>query len=387
MLFGILKDIKEGEHRVICTPAEAAAIAAAGHTVLAEKGCGAGAGFSDEKYKAAGAEIAQTAEEIWQRCDFVAKVKEIMPSEFGLPREGQLIYCCIHPAGHPEEVDALLKSGCIAITAEDSHRYGSPNCEAAGKQGALFGLESMLTINGGKGKFVGGFAGAPGMNVLILGGGIVGQGALSVLYALGANVTVMDINAGTLKSLADRYGNHINTMFCNQTAIRSLLPETDMVVNCVKWPKERKDFLITKEMLKLMEPGSVLVDISNDDPGAIESSHETHHDNPRYTVNGVVHYCVSNIPGAVAQSTSVALAAETLPMLLNIMNNGIAEASVRDGYIRRSLTCYKGILTHEETSAIQNKPWMRPEDALGISDRSLDFAPAATSTRSKNFIK
>ena len=333
------------------------------------------AGFSDEKYAAAGAEIVAEAAEMWQRCDFLAKVKEIEPSEFGLPREGQMLYCCVHPAGHPEEVDALLKSKCIAITAEDSHRYGSPNCEAAGKQGALFGLESMLTINGGKGKFVGGFAGAPGMNVLILGGGTVGQGALSVLYALGANVTVMDINVGILRQLGDKYQGHINTMFCNQQTIASVLPQTDMVINCVKWPKQRKDFLITKEMLKLMEPGSVLVDISNDDPGAIESSHETHHDDPRYVVNGVVHYCVSNIPGAVAHSTSVSLAAETLPMLLNIMNNGLAEACVRDGFIRRSLACYKGYLTHEETSGIQGKPWIRPEDILGIADRQLDPAP------------
>ena len=140
-------------------------------------------------------------------------------------------------------------------------------------------------------------------------------------------------------------------------------------------------------MLKLMEPGSVLVDISNDDPGAIESSHETHHDNPRYVVNGVVHYCVSNIPGAVAHSTTVALASETLPMLLNILNNGVAEACARDGFIRRSLTTYQGLLTHEETSAIQQRPWMRPEDALGIADRNLDPAPPATTTRSNLFYK
>ena len=140
---------------------QVASIKAAGHTVLVQSGAGVGSGFSDEKYAAAGAEIVETGKEMWERCDFVAKVKEIEPHEFDLPRENQLLYCCIHPAGHPEEVDALLKSKCIAITAEDSHRYGSPNCEAAGKQGALFGLESMLTINGGKGKYVGGFAGAP----------------------------------------------------------------------------------------------------------------------------------------------------------------------------------------------------------------------------------
>lgn len=387
MVFGILKDIKEGENRVICTPIEVASIVAAGHTVLAQRDCGVGSGFSNEKYEAAGAEIVDTMEEMYARCDFLAKVKELFPCEYDLLRENQLVYCCIHPAGHPEEVDAILKSKCIALTAEDSHRYGSPNCEAAGKQGALFGLESMLTINGGKGKFVGGFAGAPGMNVLILGGGVVGQGALSVLYALGAKVTVMDINVGVLRMLSDRYNQKIDTMVCTKEAIAAILPQTDMVINCVKWPKERTDFLIDKEMLKTMEPGSVLVDISNDDPGAIESSHETHHDNPRYVVNGVVHYCVSNIPGAVAHSTSVALAAETLPMLLNIMNNGLTEACVRDGFIRRALTAYKGYLTHEETSAIQNKPWIKPEDILEISDRNLDFAPPATTTRSNNFIK
>lgn len=385
MTFGILKDIKEGEYRVICTPVEVATIVAAGHTVLAQRDCGLGAGFSNEKYQAAGAEIVDTIEEMYARCDFLAKVKEIFPSEYDLLREDQLVYCCIHPASHPEEVEALLSSKCIAVTAEDSHRYGSPNCEAAGKQGALFGLESMLTINGGKGKFVGGFAGAPGMNVLILGGGIVGQGALSVLHTLGANVTVMDINRGVLTMLGDRYQNKINTMFCTKEAITSLLPETDMVLNCVKWPKQRKDFLIDKEMLKLMEPGSVLVDISNDDPGAIESSHETHHDNPRYVVNGVVHYCVSNIPGAVAHSTSVALAAETLPLLLSIMKHGIKEACVRDGFIRRSLTTYKGYLTHEETSALQNRPWIRPEEILGIADEVLDQAPPATVSRSNYF--
>lgn len=387
MVFGILKDIKEGENRVICTPMEVRSIIADGHKVLAEHDCGKGAGFPDEKYAEAGAEIVMTAKEMYARCDMLAKVKEFEASEFPLIRKDQILLGCIHPAGHPEEVDALLESGCISFTAEDSHRYGSPNCEAAGKQGALFGLESMLTINGGKGKFVGGFAGAPGMNVLILGGGVVGQGALSVLYALGANVTVMDINVGILRMLGDRYDQKINTLFCTKETIASVLPQTDMVVNCVKWPKQRKDFLIDKEMLKLMEPGSVLVDISNDDPGAIESSHETHHDNPRYVVSGVVHYCVSNIPGAVAHSTSVSYAAEMLPFIQSILNRGVAETCVRDGFWRRSLTCYKGYLTHEETSGIQNRPWIKPEDILDIADRKLDPAPPATTTKSNHFIK
>ena len=387
MVFGILKDIKEGEYRVICTPIEVKSIVASGHEVWAQHDCGKAAGFPDEKYAEAGAKIVETMEEMWAGCDMVAKVKEFTPVEYPLMREGQIILGCIHPAGHPEEVDAILEKKVIAFTAEDAHRFGSPNCEAAGKQGALFGLESMLTINGGKGKYVGGFAGAPGMNVLIMGGGVVGQGALQVLYALGAKVTVMDINVGILRKLSDQYNGHIDTMFCNKETIASVLPKTDMVLNCVKWPKERKDFLIDKEMLKLMEPGSVLVDISNDDPGAIESSHETHHDDPRYVVNGVVHYCVSNIPGAVANSTSVAYAAEMLPMIMSILNDGVSGCCVKDGFYRRSLTAYKGYLTHEETSAIQNKPWIRPEDILGIADQKLDLAPPATVTRSANFYK
>ncbi len=387
MIYGILKDIKEGEYRVISTPAEVRTIVASGHEVRAQHNCGKAAGFPDEKYAEAGAKIANTAEEIWAGCDLVAKVKEFTPAEYPLMREGQIILGCIHPAAHPEEVDAILKSKCIAFTAEDAHRFGSANCEAAGKQGALFGLESMLTINGGKGKFVGGFAGAPRMNVLILGAGGVGQSALEILHALGANCTVMDINVGLLRTLLGKYNRQINTMLCNKEAIASVLPETDMVLNCVKWQKERTDFLIDKEMLKLMEPGSVLVDISNDAPGAIESSHETGHKNPRYVVNGVVHYCVSNIPGAVANSASTAYAAEMLPMIMSILNDGVEGCCIKDGYYRRSLTAYRGYLTHEETSAVQNKPWIRPEDILGIANRKLDPAPAATRTRSELFYK
>ena len=251
MRFGILKDIKEGEFRVICTPAEVKSIVASGHEVWAQHDCGEMAGFPDEKYVEAGAKIIETMEEMYAGCDMVAKVKEFTPLEYPLMRENQIILGCIHPAGHPEEVDAILESKCIAFTAEDAHRYGSPNCEAAGKQGALFGLESMLTINGGKGKFVGGFAGAPRMNVLILGGGVVGRGALEVLHALGANCTVMDINYGLLGRLLSEYKSTISTMFCNKETIASVLPQTDMVLNCVKWPKERKDFLIDKEMFKI----------------------------------------------------------------------------------------------------------------------------------------
>ncbi len=385
MVFGVLKDIKNGEYRVIATPSEVASIKADGHTVLVQKGAGEKAGFEDEEYIAMGAEMVETAEEMFQRSDLLAKVKEFEPSEYKMLRANQVVYTCIHPAAHPEEVQALLDSKTIAFTAEDSHRYGSPNCEAAGKQGALMGLESMLSINGGKGKFVSGLGGAPGMKVLILGGGLVGQAALSVLHALGAWVTVMDINIGTLRSITRQYNEQVNTMVSTKENIAKLLPETDMVLNCVKWPKDRTDHLIDREMVRSMQKGSVIVDISND-VGVIETFHETTHEDPRYIEEGVVHYCVSNIPGAIANSTSVAYAASVLPHFRNILNLGVEEACRRDGFLRRSMTTYKGYLTHEETSAMQNRPWIRPEEILGIADASLDPAPPATVTRSNNFI-
>ncbi len=385
MILGILRETKQGESRVICTPQEVAAITAAGHTVYAQRGCGARAGFPDEAYEAAGALLASTAQELFAVCDMVAKVKEFTPEEWPLIRKGQLLLGCLHPAANPAEVDALLESGCIAFTAEDSHRYGSPNSEAAGKMGALFGLESLLTIHGGKGKYVGGFAGAPGIEVLILGSGKVGRSALQVLHALGANCTVMARNMQKLRELSAQYHGRVRVMHCSQESIAEVIPKTDLVLNCVKWQKENPDFLITRAMLSRMEKGSVIVDISNDEPGAIETSHATTHDQPRYIVDGIVHYCVSNIPGAVAHSASVAYAAQMLPMLLSLLNDGEEESCIRDGCYRRALTVYRGLLTHEETSAVQGKPWLRPEEALGISGYRLDPAPPATDTRSAYF--
>ena len=384
MKFGLLKDIKNGEYRTIVTPAEVSMIKRDGHEVYIQKGAGEGAGFADEEYVAEGATILDTMEDIYATCDFITKVKEFEPCEFKLLRENQIVFTCIQPAAHPEEVQALLDSKCIAFTAEDSHRYGSPNCEAAGKAGALMGLESLQSIHGGKGKFVSGLGGAPGIHALVLGGGIVGQNVISVLNALGAHVTVMDINIGTLRSIAMQFDQRVDTQISNRYNIAKILPTVDVVYNCVKWPKGSKEFMIDREMVRSMTKGSVIVDISND-YGVIETFHETTHENPRYIEEGVVHYCVSNIPGAIAQSTTVAYAASVLPHFRNIMNLGIEKACVKDGYLRRSLTAYKGYLTHEETSAIQGRKWVRPETILKIENEKLDYAPPATVTRSENF--
>lgn len=387
MIFGVLKDIKEGENRVIATPSEVNTIKSDGHIVFVQKDAGLKAGFANNDYQKAGAQIVETAEEVYNQCDFIAKVKEIEESEYKLLREGQIIYTCIHPAAHNGEIQALLDNKCIAFTAEDSHRFGSVNCEAAGKQGALMGLYSMLSYNGGKGKFVSGLAGAPGIKVLILGAGLVGKSALQVLHSLGAWCTVMDVSMETLRDIGKVYNEKVNTQFSTKQNIKKILPEIDLVINSVKWPKGCTDYLIDRDMLNLMEKGSVIVDISNDTPGAIESFHETTHENPTYVENGIVHYGVSNIPGSIARSVSEAYAASILPHLRSILNLGIEKACIRDGYLRRSLTTYKGYLTHEETSALQNRPWIRPEDILKISNEILDPAPPATVSRSNNFYK
>ena len=384
MVFGILKEIKNGEYRVTATPAEVEVLVGDGHEVHITKNAGYMAGFDDEEYAAAGAIIEESNDDIWAKCDFVAKVKEIEPSEYDLLREGQIIFCCVHPAGHREEVDKLLEKKVIAITAEDSHRYGSPNCEAAGKAGAFMGLWSMMTFNGGSGKFVSGLAGAPGIKALVCGAGTVGKAAVETLVNMGAWVTVADVNIGILRDLQQKYDGKINTIMSNRANLSAEIKNTDLVINSVRWPKDAKDYMIDREMVRSMRRGSVIVDISND-YGCIETFHETTHEDPTYIEEGVVHYCVANIPGAIAGSTSKSLAAGVLGHFRNIMNLGLEEAMARDGYLRRSLTCYKGYLTHQETSKIQNRPWVRPEVILGLEGRELDPAPQATVSVSDNF--
>lgn len=381
MKFGLLKDIKNGEFRVVATPSEIGTIVNDGHEAFVAKNAGYAAGFDDEEYVAAGATILETNEEVWATCDFVAKVKEIEPSEYDLLRENQIIFCCIHPAAHKEEVDKLLEKKVIAFTAEDSHRYGSPNCEAAGKAGAFMGLWAMMTNNGGSGKFVSGLGAAPGIRALVCGAGSVGQGAIEVLQTMGAWVTVTATTIGTLRRVATQYEGKVNTMISNKYNLEKELPHTDLVVNCVRWPKDAKDYMIDREMVKSMKRGSVIVDISND-YGCIETFRETTHEDPIYVEEGVVHYCVSNIPGAIANTTSIAYAASVLPHFRAILNDGVETACERDGYLRRSLTAYKGYLTHEEASGIQGRPWVKPEVILNIADRKLDPAPSATSTKS-----
>lgn len=382
MKVGLLKDIKDGEYRTIMTPNEAAELISLGAKVYVETGAGEGASFEDKEYEKVGAKIVKDMKEIYATCDFVTKVKELEEVEYDLLREGQIIFTCLHPAASREEVDVLLKSKVIAFTAEDTHRYGSPNCEIAGKLGLLKGAEHLLRTNGGSGQLICGAGGAPAANVLIIGAGLAGHGALQLAYGLGANITVMDINVKILRDLIAEFPG-INTMISNSANIKALMPNLDLIVNCVKWPKHRKDHLITRDMLSLMKKGSVIVDVSADVGGAIETYRHTTHENPTFVVDGIVHYGVDNIPGAASKTTSIAYAASVIDHFKSIVQNGVKEACRRNGYLRRSMTSYLGILTHEETSAIQGREWVTPEEILGLEEGTYEIAPKATTTVSK----
>lgn len=369
MIVGVLKENKPGEARTIMTPSGVAELRSCGHTVLVQKGAGELSGFSDEDYVSAGAELCGDMREIYARSELVAKVKELLPEEYGLLRENQIMLACFHPAANREEVDVMLDKKIVGFAAEDTHRFGSPNCEVAGKLGALMGTLCLTTMYGGSGKLVSGIGGAPGISAIVLGAGIVGKAATDVLASLGARVTLMDINVGVLRQCGQIFPKNVSTAFSNKQNIKDLLPATDLVVNCVKWPKHKKDHLLTRDMLQLMRKGSVIVDVSADVGGAIETYRPTTHDNPTYVVDGIVHYGVDNIPGAVPNTTTIAYAAVALPHLLSIANNGVTEACRRDAYLRRSLVSFKGILTHEETALIQNRPRRLPEDVLELTGR------------------
>ncbi len=381
MKIGVLKENKPGEERVILTPSEVKDLTEAGHGVLVQQGAGSNAGFPDGEYIAAGATLGGGIEEVYRECTLIAKVKEILPEEYPHLRKGHIIFTCVHPAANRKEVDALLAAKVTAFTAEDSHRYGSPNCEAAGKIGALMGAYFLLSGHGGRGQTIFGIAGAPAGTALVLGAGIVGKGATEVLSALGGRVVLMDISIGALREAEYLFPKNVTTMMSSRGNILEMLPFSDIVVNCVKWPKHRKDHLLYKEDLRRMRKGSVIVDISADVGGAIETFHPTSHKDPVYVIDGIVHYGVDNIPGAAPYTVSKSYAASILRHIRNIADLGVEEACVRDGYLRRSLCVHNGLVTHEETSVIQQRPFTRAEEALGLksSDR-LDPAPKATST-------
>lgn len=356
MKIGVMKEIKPNEYRVAATPSATAELVRHGHEVFVEHNAGAGSGFSDADYEAAGAVVEADAEKIWTSVDMIYKVKEIFPEEYKYLRDDLIVLTYIHSNAHLDQTEALMKSGCVSIAYEDiSDDKGgwpllTPMSELAGKGGFLAALHFMQTVNGGPGKLMANVCGVEAPVVTIIGCGNSGLGACEMAAAFGCRVNVLDINYDAMLQAKKTISGNVSYLFSNRTNLMKCLKETDVLINCILWPKTRKDHLVNREDLKLMKPGAMIVDVACDDEGAIETCRSTTHSDPVYKEEGVVHYCVDNIPSAFAQTASTTLSNATLPFALAIADKGIKKALKDDRHLRRGLTTYDGKLTLLETA-------------------------------------
>ncbi|MBT9540028.1 alanine dehydrogenase [Thiobacillus sp.] len=355
MRIGIPKEIKDHEYRVGVTPAGVSALTARGHEVLVETLAGARIGFDDAQYEAAGAMIAGRNEAYG--CDMVIKVKEPQPSEVALLREGQVLFCYLHLAPEPDLTRELLARKVIGIAYETvTDAQGMlplliPMSEVAGRIAVQAGATALQIANGGSGVLLGGVPGVAPGRVVILGGGASGLNAAKMALGLGAEVTVLDISLARLRYLDDVFGMRVKTRFSEPVAIAELTREADLVIGAVLVPGKRAPRLLTREMVKAMQPGSALVDIAIDQGGCAETSRPTTHSAPTYIEHGVVHYCVTNMPGAAARTATLALTQATLPLALELADKGYAQALREHPGLRAGLNVYRGRVTHPAVAA------------------------------------
>ncbi|KIX13762.1 alanine dehydrogenase [Dethiosulfatarculus sandiegensis] len=352
MLVGILKEIKTAENRVSMTPAGVEVMVQNGHGVLVEKQAGAGSGFDDEAYVKAGAEIAETPAEVFGRADMVMHVKEPLPSEYDLIRPGQIVFTYLHLAAAEELTQALIKSDSICIAYETIQKADgslpllTPMSEVAGRMAIQQGAKYLEMAQGGQGVLLGGVPGVDPGTVVVIGGGVVGTNAAKMACGLGAKVYILDMNLDRLRYLNDVMPANCVTMMSSPQTLRKLVKEADVVVGAVLLPGAKAPKLVTKEMLKTMKPGSVLVDVAIDQGGCFETSQATTHSEPIFNVDGVVHYCVANMPGAVAKTSTLALTNATLPYALEIANLGWERALKENQEIRLGANVIKGKVTY-----------------------------------------
>ena len=353
MIVGILKEIKAEENRVCMTPAGVEVMKQNGHTVLVEKNAGVGSGFEDTQYAQAGAEIVSAAKEIFERSDMVMHVKEPLPPEYDLIREGQIVFTYLHLAAAEELTHKLIKSKSVGIAYETIQKKDgslpllTPMSEVAGRMAIQQGAKYLEMAQGGHGVLLGGVPGVdPGM-VVILGGGVVGTNAAKMACGLGARVYLLDKSLDRLRYLSDVMPANCFLLFATPATIRDLITRADVVVGAVLVPGAAAPKLVTREMLKTMKKGSVMVDVAIDQGGCFETSKATTHSNPIYTVEGVVHYCVANMPGGVAKTSALALTNATLPYAVEIANKGWKKAMKENEEIRLGANVVKGKITYK----------------------------------------
>lgn len=370
MLIGVPKEIKNNEYRVGLTPAGARELIAHGHQIFVEQGAGTAIGLNDADYARAGVTISASAEAVFARAELIVKVKEPQPHECAWLRADQILFTYLHLASDAELTRRLLDSKVSAIAYETvTDTRGAlpllaPMSEVAGRMAIQAAAHHLEKAQGGRGVLLGGVPGVAPAQVLVLGGGVVGLNAARMALGLGAKVTIVDKSIARLRELDDAFGPHLTTLYSTIDAIEHVLPHADVVVGAVLIPGAAAPKLITRAMLKLMQPGSVLVDVAIDQGGCFETSKPTTHQNPTYVVDHIVHYCVANMPGAVARTATFALTNATLPYVLKLANLGVQAALRDDAGFRNGLNLRNGNVTLKAVADLFSLPYLVAESAI-----------------------
>lgn len=363
MIIGVPTEIKNHEYRVGMTPAGVEELVDKGHTVLVQRGCGDGIGFGGREYYDAGATIVETAEEIFLQSDMIVKVKEPQPNECKLLRKDQILFTYLHLAPDPEQAELLIESGATCIAYETVTDYLgrlpllTPMSEVAGRMSIQAAAHCLEKAQGGSGMLLGGVPGVAPAKIMILGGGVVGINAARMAIGMGADVTILDKNLNQLKEIDEMYNGRIKTLLSNDTNIVSQLRSVDVVIGAVLIPGASAPKLIKRKWLSIMKPGSVLVDVAIDQGGCFETSVATTHENPTYVVDGIIHYCVANMPGAVARTSTLALTNATLPFVLEIVEKGAQKALLDNNHLCNGLNIYQGKYTHRAVATALDKAY------------------------------
>jgi alanine dehydrogenase len=371
MLVGVPKEIKDNEFRVGMTPTAVAELVHHAHEVIVETDAGLGSGSPDEEYVRAGAKIVKSAPDIFARAEMIVKVKEPLSEERKRLRRGQILFTYLHLAPDLEQTRDLMASGatCIAYETVTGPHGGlpllTPMSEVAGRLAPQVGAHALEKAQGGRGVLLGGVPGVAAANVLVLGGGVSGTHAATIAVGMGASVTVVDRSHEALRRLSAQFGSALRTVYSTRASIADLVRHADLVIGAVLLPGAAAPKLITRAMLKTMRPGAVIVDVAIDQGGCCETSKPTTHSHPTYVVDGIVHYCVANMPGAVARTSTFALNHATLPFALALADKGWREALREDPHLRAGLNVHDGKVTCEPVAAAHGLPYTPPESVLG----------------------
>ncbi|KUM03206.1 alanine dehydrogenase [Chromobacterium subtsugae] len=370
MLIGVPKEIKNHEYRVGLTPSGVRELVANGHKVLVQTQAGLAIGFTDEQYIQAGASIASNAEEVFERAEMIVKVKEPQPVECRLLRPGQVLFTYLHLAPDPEQTKLLAESDAIAVAYETvtDERGGlpllAPMSEVAGRMAIQAGAHALEKAQGGRGVLLGGVPGVAPAKVVVIGGGVVGLNAARMAMGAGADITILDKSLTRLKEIDMVFGGRIKTLMSNSANIDESIREADLVIGAVLIPGAAAPKLVTRAMLKTMKPGAVLVDVAIDQGGCFETSRPTTHQDPIYTVDGIVHYCVANMPGGVARTSTQALTNATLPYMLELANKGWRQALLDNAHLRNGLNICRGRVTHQAVAKDLGYAYVDPIEAI-----------------------